>query len=225
MTYLSPPLEKMKLTQPFGRNDHGIDYSQFGMKGHNGIDLSAPIGTMLYACMDGEVRVEKDNGYGNTVRLFGDGLEVVNGHLSEFMVDDEMRVNAGMPIAYTGNTGFSTGPHLHFGTRRRNAMNNVIDYTNGYYGYVDPMQFFEEDPFLLPVDKRYGIRRTWQSYLREKSIAFNPWVARQLGRLPSNREINAMAYGYWDLRTVIDPAMFETWSTMHKPEYMKRLRA
>lgn len=100
-------------------NSHFGYRKQFGRM-HKGADLKANIGDTIYAAFTGKVRLTKfeRNGYGFYVILRHDnGLETVYGHLSKFLVKENQYVKAGTPIALSGNTGRSTGPHLHFETR------------------------------------------------------------------------------------------------------------
>jgi murein DD-endopeptidase MepM/ murein hydrolase activator NlpD len=87
---------------------------------HKGIDLKVQIGDTIRAAFDGKVRLTKfeRKGYGYYVIIrHENGLETVYGHLSKFLVAPDEYVKAGDPIALGGNTGRSTGPHLHFETR------------------------------------------------------------------------------------------------------------
>lgn len=91
---------------------------------HHGVDISLQVGDTVRSAMDGTVtRVDVDaDGYGLYVVLsHRDGLETRYGHLSRSLVISGMHVMAGDPIALGGNTGNSTGPHLHFETRRNNV--------------------------------------------------------------------------------------------------------
>lgn len=103
---------------------------------HHGIDLKVQIGDTIYAAFDGKVRVceyeKKGYGYYVVVR-HPNGLETVYGHLSKFLVSDNEVVRSGQPIALGGNTGRSTGSHLHFELRflgRSIDPTNVIDFDN-----------------------------------------------------------------------------------------------
>lgn len=97
--------------------------SEFGWrwdKMHNGVDIDLEIGEPIYAAFDGVVRISKENpgGYGLYVMIrHYNGLETLYGHLSERLVDVNQPVRAGDIIGYGGNTGRSTGPHLHFEVR------------------------------------------------------------------------------------------------------------
>jgi len=87
---------------------------------HKGIDLRAAIGDTVYSAFSGRVRLTRfeRGGYGFYVIVrHENGLETVYGHLSRFLVKPDQYVKAGQPIALSGNTGRSTGPHLHFETR------------------------------------------------------------------------------------------------------------
>jgi murein DD-endopeptidase MepM/ murein hydrolase activator NlpD len=85
---------------------------------HEGVDLAVPIGTPVYAASDGFVeKVGPYAGYGNYVRIeHGDGLATAYGHLSRFApgIKPGVHVSRGELVAFSGNTGRSTGPHLHF---------------------------------------------------------------------------------------------------------------
>jgi len=109
---------------------------QFGRM-HRGVDLKASVGDTVYAAFSGKVRLAKfeRNGYGFYVVVRHDnGLETVYGHLSKFLVKPNQFVKAGTPIALSGNTGRSTGPHLHFETRFMGIDINpekIFDFVNG----------------------------------------------------------------------------------------------
>lgn len=113
----------------------GFGYRGVVMKGsgsfHSGIDLPAPFGTPIVASLDGTV---VGAGYhysmGNYVLLsHGGGLYTVYMHASKLLVSSGAYVSKGQRIALVGSTGFSTGPHLHFGIK-----------VNG--SYQNPMNFF-----------------------------------------------------------------------------------
>ena len=87
---------------------------------HKGVDLRAAIGDTVYSAFSGRIRLTRyeRGGYGFYVIVrHENGLETVYGHLSRFLVKPNQYVRAGQPIALSGNTGRSTGPHLHFETR------------------------------------------------------------------------------------------------------------
>lgn len=87
---------------------------------HMGLDIRIRIGDTIRAAFDGKVRISRyeRRGYGHYLVIrHPNGLETVYGHLSKKLVEEDDIVHAGDPIALGGNTGRSTGPHLHFETR------------------------------------------------------------------------------------------------------------
>lgn len=104
---------------------------------HQGTDIGLKIGDPIYATFDGRVRITKyyRGGYGNLIVLRHDnGLETYYGHLSEILVKPEQWVTAGQVIGYGGNTGRSTGPHLHFEMRYKGQSfdsERLIDFSTG----------------------------------------------------------------------------------------------
>ena len=97
---------------------------------HKGVDLKVQIGDTIRAAFDGKVRIKnfERRGYGYyLVVRHPNGLETVYGHLSKFLVGVNDIVHAGDPIALGGNTGRSTGSHLHFETRFLGQALNPAD--------------------------------------------------------------------------------------------------
>ncbi|WP_073945803.1 M23 family metallopeptidase [Streptomyces kebangsaanensis] len=96
-------------------------YGQAGvnwMSVHSGIDFPVSYGTTVMAATDGTVRTEWNSAYGNMMIVTAmDGTETWYCHLSSHRVPSGTTVKAGDPIAYSGNSGNSTGPHLHFEVR------------------------------------------------------------------------------------------------------------
>lgn len=86
---------------------------------HEGLDFMAPVGTPIYAAASGIVAAaEKTPDYGNIVKLdHGSGVETRYAHTSRILVKPGQRVEKGQIIAEIGNTGRSTGAHLHFEVR------------------------------------------------------------------------------------------------------------
>lgn len=114
------------ITSPYG-------YRKRFRRQHKGVDLKLHVGDTVRAAFSGKVRLtryeRKGYGYYVIIRHYN-GLETVYGHLSKFLVKPNQDVKVGEPIALGGNTGRSTGPHLHFETR--------------YMGYpINPMAIFD----------------------------------------------------------------------------------
>lgn len=98
--------------------------------GKNGVDRGCNIGTSVHAAADGTVTFAsgtgRNGGYGHLVIItHPNGTQTVYGHLSTVYVTTGQHVNDGQTIALTGNTGDSTGPHLHFEVR--GAKNFMLD--------------------------------------------------------------------------------------------------
>jgi murein DD-endopeptidase MepM/ murein hydrolase activator NlpD len=119
---LAWPVASPRVTQTFGDTDFARNGGYNG-KGHNGIDLGMPTGTPLKAALGGVVA-----GTGNTDAIrgcysfgkwilikHGNGLSTLYAHLSQIGVSSGQAVETGEVIGYSGETGYATGPHLHFG--------------------------------------------------------------------------------------------------------------
>lgn len=126
--------------QPVKNEDLNRMASGFGMrmdpiykirKMHSGMDFSAPIGTEVVATGEAIVKDIRRNrdGYGNLIILdHGFGIETYYAHLSEFKVRKNQKVSRGELIGFVGNTGKSSGPHLHYEVRRNGRPVNPINY-------------------------------------------------------------------------------------------------
>ena len=111
MTGFCMPTSNTKITSKFGPRRRRM---------HNGLDVKVYIGDTIRAAFSGKVRMVKyeRRGYGQYVVIRHDnGLETVYGHLSKQLVKEDQYVEAGEVIGLGGNTGRSTGSHLHFETR------------------------------------------------------------------------------------------------------------
>ncbi len=97
-------------------------------RAHLGIDYAAPKGTKIYAAGSGKVTfVGRRNGYGNTVEIsHGSNISTLYAHLNGFAkgIKKGVTVKQKQLIAYVGNTGLATGPHLHFGVYRNKVAVN-----------------------------------------------------------------------------------------------------
>ena len=120
-----------RVTQWYGANP--AYYKQFGNLGHPGIDFGLNTGTPLKAVADGTVsRVQKiSTGYGWNVMINHGWGETIYAHMSRIDVSATDKMVSGQIMGLSGNTGNSTGPHLHFGMRIFGqdvpGMNNWID--------------------------------------------------------------------------------------------------
>lgn len=134
------PCSGATITQRWGERPEA--YAQFGdMFGHNGVDFGTPMRTPILALADGEVAmVAADISYGSYVRLYHPRLRLCSfyAHLDSATVTAGQTVTAGTQIGLSGNTGNSTGPHLHFEVR-------VMDET-GAYSFLTPRGRGRVDP-------------------------------------------------------------------------------
>jgi murein DD-endopeptidase MepM/ murein hydrolase activator NlpD len=117
-----------KITSPYGMRTHPISGVE---KFHNGIDIAAPIGTDIFAPASGTVTKKYSDSLGgkSLVIKHDNGFSTGYAHLSGWNVEIGDRVKTGQIIAQTGNTGASTGPHLHLTMRDQNGEYvNPVDY-------------------------------------------------------------------------------------------------
>jgi len=156
---LSWPLDSIYVTQFFGKTEAGKRLYVNGT--HNGVDFRASIGTPVHAMADGTVA-----GTGNTdIECLGasfgkfvfikydNGLASTFGHLSLIKVAAGDHVSRGETVGYSGNTGYSTGPHLHVSVYARDAVDLLTKPSisckgkiltqplSPINGYLDPMQY------------------------------------------------------------------------------------
>lgn len=117
------PLDKIVITQYFGHTAFAAQNAAvYNGKGHNGIDLAAEIGTPIKSAAAGKVIGSGDTddtcqgaSYGKWVLIqHYNGLSTLYAHLSLIKVSEGQTLDSGQIIGYSGNTGYSTGPHLHF---------------------------------------------------------------------------------------------------------------
>ena len=109
-----------------------------GSTNHKGVDIGTPMGTPVLAAKSGTVTWASWNGgYGNCIIIsHGNGNSTLYGHLSGYNVTTDQQVKQGQVIGYSGNTGNSTGPHLHFGIIENSNWIDPLNYLTGwqYYG-------------------------------------------------------------------------------------------
>jgi murein DD-endopeptidase MepM/ murein hydrolase activator NlpD len=148
--------------------------SEFGPRRyrfHYGTDLRLKVGDSVRSAFSGKIRIidYEARGYGHYIVIRHDnGLETVYGHLSEVLVKMNQNVKAGQLIAWGGNTGHSTGPHLHFEIRYiGNAINpaHVIDFNTGlvhsknYLLTKKNSFYYQREVKPVPVVRYYVVRK------------------------------------------------------------------
>jgi murein DD-endopeptidase MepM/ murein hydrolase activator NlpD len=129
---------KTHITSPYGYRTHPVT----GARGswHNGVDFRAQMGTPVFACEDAEI-VQVQRNVSSNSKLQGSGifvlydtkdLRISYAHLSAVIVDKYQKVSAGQLIGFSGDTGSSTAPHVHFRVRERHE---------GKWVDVDPEEY------------------------------------------------------------------------------------
>ncbi len=155
------PLDHFTITQLFGKT---IDAQRLYSNGtHNGIDFGISVGTPLKASLSGTVQATGNTdlqsgcySYGKWVLIkHGNGLSTLYGHMSLIKVVQGQTVTAGEVIGYSGQTGYATGPHLHFTLYASQGV-EVRQYTSSMgckqmyipiadpKAYLDPMQYLPQ---------------------------------------------------------------------------------
>ncbi len=129
-----------RLTSGFG---YRIDPILKVRKPHNGVDFAIDKGTPVYATGNGRVKFTRTSptGYGNQIEIdHGFGYTTKYAHLSEFVVRSGQSVKRGDLIAYSGNSGKSTAPHLHYEVHINNNPTNPVHY---FYEDLTPDEYEE----------------------------------------------------------------------------------
>ena len=136
------PTDSRVLTSNFG--------ARWGRQ-HKGLDIKVYIGDTIRAAFSGKVRIVRyeRRGYGKYVVIrHYNGLETIYGHMSEQLVEEDQEVRAGDPIGLGGNTGRSTGSHLHFETRLCGvALNPALMFDFRNQDVVDDYYMFHKDTY------------------------------------------------------------------------------
>ncbi len=139
------PLDDYRISGDWGNSP--AYYAQYGQKGHNGIDHPVPVGTPVYAIDDGVIKFE---GWNHNWMGAVAGLTIIvthawghsgAAHLSSTVVNNGQKVVRGQLIGFSGNTGGTTGPHLHSETLPLNP-----NFRNGYSGRVNPRTIINLQP-------------------------------------------------------------------------------
>ena len=142
-------LEAIPAIQPIQNKDLKRVASGYGMrmhpilkyrKMHNGMDFTAKTGTPIYATANGKViKAKRSGAFGNVVYIdHGYGYETIYAHLSKFNTRRGSWVKRGEIIGYVGNTGRSSGPHLHYEVHKNGRPVNPVNF---YHGGLTPEEY------------------------------------------------------------------------------------
>ena len=158
---LSWPLAKIFISQYFGHTDFSRSGAYNGY-GHNGLDLVATVGTPIYAVADGIVIGIGDTdtacfrvSYGKWILIkHNNGLATLYAHLSLIQVSQNQKISTEQQIALSGNSGYSTGPHLHFTVIAGDAVKifGPTEYKSKVCGTYLVMPYAPLNAYLNPMD-------------------------------------------------------------------------
>jgi hypothetical protein len=201
---------KGPVTQQFGENPS--TYARFNIPGHNGVDVYVVTGTPIKAAAEGIVeKVSYDSGgYGNYIKIqHNDAMGIYRtlyAHLSSTSVIIGSNVYTGDIIGYSGNTGFSTGPHLHFEL--------IVPWESefGWKDRVDPMPYLESQYLPEPIQPALG---GFQPNYGEAIVTATAGLNLRLEPTTSSKSIGTASYGdnfEWDGEEV--EKMDGTWVRM-----------
>lgn len=137
------PTEYRSINQYFGANPQ--NYAQFGLPGHEGIDIMAPTGSKIFAVAAGRVSRVRTNPHGHNYGIHVvidhvDNYQTTYAHLKEARVQEGQTVNAGALLGLANDTGNSFGSHLHLTLKKKGES-----YQNW------PHNIFDPTPFILPL--------------------------------------------------------------------------
>lgn len=141
-----------RITQEFSDDfmcNGELYYAQFGIKGHNGIDL-IPTGKdrSMYNIYPGKIlKIENNISYGWRVLIWNKEIKIIeyHNHMKIIAKDLELGqvINKSTYIGQMGNTGWSKGAHNHLAYRETDERGYVLNLDNGYRGYVNPRKYIE----------------------------------------------------------------------------------
>jgi len=157
---LNWPLQNIRITQYFGNTPFATQNPQvYNGGGHNGIDLGASIGTPVYASANGVVVDTGDTdtqcykvSYGKWILVrHNNGLSTLYAHLSLVSVSPGQEVGSGSVIGYSGSTGYSTGPHLHYAVFASQAVEVTSEYRSRVCGTYLKLPLSARSGYLNPL--------------------------------------------------------------------------
>lgn len=146
------PVSNPRITQNFGKTDFAKNTDVYNQNSHNGIDLRASVGTQILAAEEGIVKGTGNSdiacpggSYGKWILIeHPNHLSTLYAHLSVSKVSSGQGIKRGELIAYSGDTGYTTGPHLHFtvyDARTVQIKSSRVCGSLPYGGYLDPILY------------------------------------------------------------------------------------
>ena len=155
---LAWPRDKIIETQYLGNTEFAMKTNAYNGKGHNGVDFQASPGTRVKAALDGIVmgtgdtdKVCKGASFGRWVLVrHNNGLSTLYAHLSLIKAYEGQKVMTGDVIGYSGNTGYSTGPHLHFTVYATQGV-QIMDRQSAVCGGIYHMPIADLRAYLNPM--------------------------------------------------------------------------
>jgi murein DD-endopeptidase MepM/ murein hydrolase activator NlpD len=170
------PVESEVVTSGFGMRLHPI---QERMAMHNGVDMRAQTGTPIYATADGVVEwasMHHSSGLGKMVKLVHNyGFSTVYGHMSDIDVQVGNYVKRGQLLGYSGNTGASAAPHLHYEVRHLNRRLDPMPFLR--WSMTDYDRVFAEEDRVEWESLIEVIRRTASVPERPSLLQAQNWTA------------------------------------------------
>lgn len=119
------------ITSSFGKRINPISNKE---EFHDGIDIGTETGAKVFAVCDGIVlETGVSDSYGEFLKYKFENFEVMYAHLEKVLVENGENIKKGQVVALSGNSGFSTGPHLHYSVKKDNNFINPMDYVNLKY--------------------------------------------------------------------------------------------
>lgn len=154
---LRTPVNGARLSSGYGMRRHPVlGYSRM----HRGIDFAAPIGTPVYAAGAGHISaIGRNHGYGNYIQIeHSGGYATAYGHLSRFAAGLQRgsAVKQGEVIGYVGNTGLSTGAHLHYEILVNGQQVNPLDVKGVREAHLDDDEMAKFALTKAAIDRRYA---------------------------------------------------------------------
>jgi len=170
------PVSSEIVTSHFGMRDHPI-HERMSM--HGGVDLRAPTGTPIYAAADGVIEwasMHHNSGLGKMVKIIHNyGFSTVYGHMSEIDAQVGNYVKRGQLLGYSGNTGASAAPHLHYEVRHLNRRLDPMPFL--HWSMTDYDRVFAEEDRVEWESLVEVIRRTASVPERPSLLQARNWSA------------------------------------------------